>query len=436
MAERSRMLALFVLGSLGAVVAFVGIRAAVAAGLASWPAAILVLLMCVFNVVFWILRVPVGRGSVSVSAVVSYLSVALLGTWPSVGLKLPAILAATLTLRATPGRKVSILVANVVVMSGTVLASGVAYAALGGRLGAPLSLRSVPSYLAMSTVYTLANLALLARVKGLLDRQVVWGSFLDSLRQFWVNGILFALVGFLSQMMYAELGVAGLLTAFGALLAARFTFQLYADTQKTRSELAGILTKALSYKDPYTGEHSQRVAAQAVLIGRQLGLTDQQLETLHDAALLHDIGKVAVPDAVLIKPGPLDLAERERMERHVGAGGELLEQSPHLKELANLVRAHHARLGEETEPPLIARIIAVADAFDAMTSDRPYRRALPLEEAVRRLQEGAGTQFDSGVVSALVHFMETPGHVLPVAMETQQTLGPGTGSTTDDVQTR
>jgi len=402
MASRSRMLALYILGGLSCGLAIVGARAVLVVGVASWQGASLVLLLCVFNVVFWILRIPVGRGSISVSAVVSYLSVALLGTWPSVGLKLPAILVSSLMTPHPPTRKAAILLVNTGVMSATVLMAGAAYAAMGGRIDAPLSVRSIPSYIAMSMTYSMANLMLLALVKGLIERQIVWDSLVDSLRQFWVNGVLWTLVGFLSQVMYSELNLAGLLTAFGALLAARFTFQQYANNLKTRSELAGVLTQALSYKDPYTGEHSRRVGAYAVDIGRQLGLTDLQIEKLHDAALLHDIGKVAVPDAVLVKPGPLDVAEKERMERHVGAGGELLEHSPHLRELADYVRAHHAHLDQTSQPPLIARIIAVADAFDAMTSDRPYRRALPLEEAVRRLRDASGTQFDPGVVAALL----------------------------------
>ena len=416
MQERKRSLPLAVLGAAGAILSVIGLRAAFTTGSGSWHSAELVLLLAIFNLVFWILRVPIGRGSVSVGGVVSYLSIGLLGPWPAIGLKLPGILASTLWLKADWRRKATVLGVNLAVMGTTLLLAGWTYVLLGGHYGAALTASALPPYLAMSAAYTVSNVGLLALVNGLTSGQVVWGAFRDGLRQFWLNALLFALVGYLSGLMYVDLGLAGLLLAFAALLATRFTFQLYAANQRTRSELAGVLAKALRYKDPYTAEHSHRVAAQAVLIGQQLGLSDQELETLHDAALLHDIGKVAVPDALLVKPGPLDLAEWERMERHVGAGGELLEESPHLKNLADFVRLHHTHTDEDT-PPLIARIIAVADAFDAMTSDRPYRKALPLDEAVRRLQAGVGGQFDGAVVEAWLRCLTSGRADLPLAPE-------------------
>lgn len=426
MPSRSRMLALCVLGGLSWMVALAGVYKMLGIGSHSWHIIVLVVVLVVFTIVFWALGIPVGSGRVNVGAIVSYLSIALLGTWVAVGVKFPGIVYAVLSERGLSSkRKATLLMVNVGVMSVTVLAAGLAYTTTGGPVGAgiPASSAFVAPYLVMSMTYTLTNWLLLACVSALLNRQVVWGSLVDRARQFWVNGLLFALVGLLTQVLYSELGLPGLLLVFGALLAVRFTFQQYAANQTTRSEMAGLLSKALGFKDAYTGEHSQRVAGYSVAIGRQLGLTDAQSDRLRDAALLHDIGKVAVPDAVLIKPGPLDVAEKISMERHVGAGGDLLEQSPHLRELAGYVRAHHAQLGEETVPPLLARIIAVADAFDAMTSDRPYRRALPLQEAVQRLLDGKGTQFDVSVVDALLVSLEAQGHHF-VRPATAQTLPP------------
>lgn len=401
-------------GATGVVTAY-GLRAALLIALRGPGPALLVLALGAFCVLAWLLRFSAGSTEVTVSALVVYLSIALLGTLPAIGVDFLGIAAVAVSLRSVPwNRRVSRLAINAGIHAGAALAAGTVFYAILGPTHAPtLAARSVFAYLAMSLVYTLVNLALLALAWKAVTNTRAWASFVGSLHQFWINGILFAFAGLLSQALYLDLGFYALVLIFGSLLAVRFTFQQYAANQRTRSEMAGVLAQALSFKDAYTGEHSLRVASLSVAIGRQVGLGEAQLEKLRDGALLHDIGKVAVPDAVLGKPGPLDLNEKRHMDRHVGAGGDLLEQSTHLRELAGFVRAHHAQAGTEAQPPLFSRIIAVADAYDAMTSDRPYRRALPLAEAVRRLREGAGTQFDAGLVEALLRDLRAQGLPVP-----------------------
>jgi len=413
MASRSRTLAVLLLGIVCWGVAAAGVAQASVVAVGSWHAATLVVALAVMSAVFAILVIPISGMAISVGSLVSYLSIVLLGPWAAVGIKVVGFLAAfSWGVRPRGAPPWRFVLTNVGVLAATILLAGAAYRLVGGVPGMHVALtaRLLLPYVVMSVTYTFVNLALLMVLRALLGGQALWASMVDKVRQFWINGLLWAIIGLITQAIYTSFGLLGLFMVFATLLAARFTFQQYATNQKTRSEMAGVLSRALSFKDPYTGEHSLRVAAQSVGIGRHLGLTESQLEKLRDAALLHDIGKVAVPDAVLIKPGPLDVAEKVSMERHVGAGGDLLEQSPHLRELAGYVRAHHAQLGEEADPPLLARIIAVADAFDAMTSDRPYRRALPMKEALSRLVDGRGTQFDAVVVDALFHTLRAQGH--------------------------
>ncbi len=144
------------------------------------------------------------------------------------------------------------------------------------------------------------------------------------------------------------------------------------------------------------------------LIAEVLEVPAERHATLRRGALLHDIGKIGVPDRILRKPGPLTEREWETMRSHPDLGARIIANIPFLEEVATIVRAHHERwdgsgypegLAEE-EIPLGARIFAVADGFDAMTSDRPYRRGRPLEEALAEVERCAGTQFDPAVVRA------------------------------------
>jgi putative nucleotidyltransferase with HDIG domain len=189
----------------------------------------------------------------------------------------------------------------------------------------------------------------------------------------------------------------------------RETAQLRAQTREAIMEFA----KLIDLRDRYTHGHSQRVAALAERIAAQLGLDGSQIVLVRDAALLHDLGKVRTPDHVLQKPGPLDSGEQREMQLHAEAGADLLRKLPDFWEGASLVRSHHERYDGSGYPrglagadlPLEAAIISVADAWDAMTSDRPYRRALPASKATAELIAGRGTQWSPLVVDALLATM-------------------------------
>jgi ribonuclease P protein subunit RPR2 len=168
------------------------------------------------------------------------------------------------------------------------------------------------------------------------------------------------------------------------------------------------LANAVEARDAYTGGHAERVSAYGLEIARVSGLQlagDPQVEF---GFLLHDVGKVAVPDAILFKPEPLNQGERSLMERHPVIGWEILREIDFLGEAKGVVRSHHERWDGAGYPdglagediPLAARVFAVADTLDALTSDRPYRHGMPFENARRIIDEGAGTQFDPAVVEA------------------------------------
>ena len=170
------------------------------------------------------------------------------------------------------------------------------------------------------------------------------------------------------------------------------------------------LAEALNERDRYTGEHSEEVVDLVAGVARGLGLNDQEIARVKVAALLHDIGKVAIPDGILNKPGKLDESEWKLMREHPVIGERILRAIPGMGSIARIVRHEHERFDGAGYPdrisgediPIGSRIILACDAYHAMTSDRPYRKAMPHAEAVRELAKGAGTQFDPQVTEVLI----------------------------------
>ena len=176
--------------------------------------------------------------------------------------------------------------------------------------------------------------------------------------------------------------------------------------EKTFIETVEALANALEANDEYTSSHARWITDLSLRVGEGLGLDGRALKRLELGALFHDIGKIGIPEAILSKPGPLTDDERMVVEKHPELGERIIAPIDRLEEVRPIVRHCHERYDgtgypdrrEGEEIPIESRIILVCDAYHAMTTDRPYRKRLPQEEAVRRLDEGAGTQFDPRVV--------------------------------------
>jgi putative two-component system response regulator len=186
------------------------------------------------------------------------------------------------------------------------------------------------------------------------------------------------------------------------------TFEL----DDARAETLQLLAAAVEYRDDETAEHTERVGALAAQIASRVGLRGEQVKRLSEAAALHDVGKIAIPDRILLKRGNLTPEEHDAMQAHAALGARLLSRgsSPVLQMAAVIAATHHewwngsgypSGLGGE-HIPLVGRIVAVADVFDALTHERPYKAAWPVGQAVARIKRGSGSQFDPRVVAAFV----------------------------------
>ncbi len=205
-------------------------------------------------------------------------------------------------------------------------------------------------------------------------------------------------------------------TIASAIGAAIHRAKLYAELEGAFMRTLAVLSDALEAKDSYTAAHAREVADLAVEVGGALGMEAEELRTLSYGALLHDIGKIGVRSEILHKPSKLTPSEYEEMQEHTVVGARMLERIPYFSNVHPLVRWSHERWDGEGYPdrlagaeiPLGARVIASCDAFHAMTSDRPYRRAMSPQQAVAELERCSGAQFDPAVVSALVAVLDIP----------------------------
>jgi HD-GYP domain-containing protein (c-di-GMP phosphodiesterase class II) len=264
--------------------------------------------------------------------------------------------------------------------------------------------------------------------------------------------MLGALVGFVSERRHTRTvtlahelatqhSLGRQLTNSAARLRERVAERTY-ELESSRTETLRLLAIAAEYRDDDTPQHTARVGELAGAIGERLGLDAKSIEQLREAAPLHDVGKIGIPDHILLNRGTLSSEESDVMRTHAALGARLLygSSSPVLQMAASIAATHHEWWDGSGYPvglagegiPLLGRIVAVADAFDALTHDRPYKLAWPTEQAIARIARGAGTQFDPRVVEA---FLALQGHA-PTAKPNSTKEAPRTQPPASSVELR
>src|SRR5579875_772218 len=304
-------------------------------------------------------------------------------------------------------------------------AAGRAFVALGGHVGLP-DPRYFPAiiapFAAATAVHVLANHALvwgMLRLAGgsLRPRRQVEASALMLL----VSDLCYAALGLVIAALWVVMGPLAPALALVPLFVARWAMGQYAEQQRAYAATMAALCQAVETKDFYTRGHSERVSRGSGMIARQIRMRPDRAEAIMIAGMLHDVGKLGVPTKVLQKTGPLTEEEYAAIQLHPMRGLEIVREIGFLNEALAGIMHHHERIdgrgypmgfaGDET--PEFARIIAVADAFDSMTSARSYREARRIHEAVEELRRGAGTQFDPVMVDAFIAALHRDGWRLP-----------------------
>jgi len=215
-------------------------------------------------------------------------------------------------------------------------------------------------------------------------------------------------------LAYINYGWFALLLFYGPLLLARYSFKLYLDMRNIYFETIKALSNAIDAKDHYTNGHSHRVAHYSEVIARKMGLTGKSIDIIKTAAILHDIGKIGIEDHILNKPSHLTDNEFYLIKQHPSIGAKILEDVDFLGEVSRIIKSHHERYDgkgypnglKEGEIPIEASILAVADAFDAMTSNRPYRKAMTFNAAINIIDGESGKQFNPIVVKTFKDIMK------------------------------
>ncbi len=296
----------------------------------------------------------------------------------------------------------------------TTAASALVYHTISGSSGfLLLSLESIVALVSAGTAYFLTNAGLVAGVVALRehrDFKHIWTSLLEQTAPEYITLILLAV---LTAIVYDYHKMAVFLIILPIVIVYH-SLQTSQELRVQTIDAVQALADTIDNRDPYTFEHSKRVAEYAKGTARELALPPAEIETIRLSARVHDLGKVGINDEVLQKPGKLTSTERSYIEQHVRIGAEILERFPRYKEGRDIILYHHERYDGEgylaglrgDEIPMGSRIIAVADAYDAMTTDRPYREALSHDMAVDELKRHSGSQFDPVVVGAFLKYLD------------------------------
>jgi putative two-component system response regulator len=274
--------------------------------------------------------------------------------------------------------------------------------AVGGFIGALAGSMIVFAWERYPDISSFGPLGSAARMVAFVILGAVAGVAVDHRRQ-----IAGELAHSLAVQLQAEHQIAGSARRLKERVAER-TYEL----EHARNETLSILALAAEYRDDATSEHTERVGEIAATIAGELSLEHDRIRHLRDAARLHDIGKIAIPDHILLNKGMLSAEEAEIMRTHVEVGARLLRRSssPVLQMAAVIAATHHEWWDGSGYPmglageriPLVGRVVAVADVFDALTHDRPYKAAWPAEQAIARIRRGSGTHFDPLIVDAFL----------------------------------
>ena len=239
---------------------------------------------------------------------------------------------------------------------------------------------------------------------------VVW---INNVKGMITSAVAVGTMGIIIALAFIGYGYGAVILFFGPLLLARYSFKLYIEMRNLYLSTIQALNKTVEAKDPYTSGHANRVEKFAVELAEAYHLPFESVQNIKTASILHDIGKIGINDSILNKATRLSQEEFHEIMRHPSIGADIISKVDFLKDITTIVKHHHERFDGKGYPdglhgdeiPIEAAILTIADSFDAMTSDRPYRKALTQEEAFEELKRNAGTQFHPQLVETFISIM-------------------------------
>lgn len=304
----------------------------------------------------------------------------------------------------TPVYKTFFNIAQAIIING---AAGLLYISF---VDSEIKLSYLPIFLLVILCYEILNALIMSGLIKLLSGQRFINAFVKMAIDLFKSSFSICFIGIIIALAYINYDYWAVILFFIPLLLARHTFKLYIDMRNVYIDTIHALNKALECKDTYTSGHTKRVEKYAVDLARAVGMSEKQIQKVSTAALMHDIGKIGVPDNILNKASSLTKIEYEQIQSHPAIGANILSNVDFLKDIAEIIRCHHERCDGKGYPnhlthdqiPIESSILSIADVYDAMTSDRPYREALSKEEAIRELIDNSGTQFVPQLVDEFI----------------------------------
>lgn len=353
------------------------------------------------------ITLPRGGASIYASSPIDLAAIVLLGPSAIAFIEAVSSFFTEVFVQRRPAMKIAF---NVPLLIVTVGVAGLTYQAFPDYLKSPDSWRFLVPLMASGVVYYAVNTLSISTIIGLSTRKSPLRIWRQNYMWTFFHVFAFIPLGAIIALVYTAHGPWTILLFVIPIFLARYSFKLYIDMKEAHINTVAALTSAIDANDPFTHGHSYRVSRYALRIGNAMGLSSRDLEILEYGALLHDIGKIAIQHDILLKPERLSDQEFITLKQHPTTGADIVENLKFLKEAAVLVRYHHEQPNgkgypeglKEDEIPVGARIILVADAFDAMTSDRPYRKGLSIDKVVEQLEKYKGEQFDMEIAGLAV----------------------------------
>ena len=284
------------------------------------------------------------------------------------------------------------------------------YLGIGGKIGV---FSAIPTIVIL-LLGMIINTSIISGFISLSEKTDFVNTWIGNIRGVFPSAIAVGTLGIIISLAFISYGYWAVILFSGPLLLARYSFRLYMEMRNLYISTIQALNKTVEAKDPYTSGHANRVGEYAVELAEAFELPFTSIENIKTAAILHDIGKIGINDSILNKASKLTVEEYHEIMKHPSIGADIISKVDFLKDITIIVKHHHERYDGKGYPdglkgdeiPIEASILMIADSYDAMTSDRPYRKALTPEEAVEELRKNSGTQFHPELVTKFISIIE------------------------------